>query len=542
MDRIAPPSLNYDNVLPLAIESRSNRRTFLPVNGQKFSNGTGSTIIRIDVNADSMLDPTHSYLSVDLTNDKPDLVPTNATDQLTRILHPEIGPAFIQRLRIESGGVTIEDINEYGRLYTAMMLHQCPEDYVNNVCGAYNLYPKQNSAATAPAAQIDGAVPCAGGGMTGLDAAADTIPFNGALPDSEITYLQDKTAIANGVLNHTAAAVVAGAAALGATQAGTTHFAMLDMDKGNAIRTGKSKTITIPLLSGFLNQDKYIPLIMMNAGFTIEIHLAPVNAVGITKEILVAIGGRNGTNPAAATVAAAAVDNEWSLTNVKYVANLIDLDREFYGRLRSVMEESGGVLQLAGQTYRHYSAVIPNGGGEQTISLPARVKSIKSIFGTFVNQAHRNSNASYNTSVFHNANITSFRFEIGSVRYPQTDISMAVGKKAEVMSELHKAFGKLGDYSHSSSVRPACLECKESARDTSVAGCGLAGFMLGYDFEAFQKVALESGINTADRSLPLNFVYNKSASSGTVKHHADFYVLSDAIYYINLDGTCSVSV
>ena len=36
MDRVAPPSLNYDDVLPLAIESRSNRRTFAPVNGSVF--------------------------------------------------------------------------------------------------------------------------------------------------------------------------------------------------------------------------------------------------------------------------------------------------------------------------------------------------------------------------------------------------------------------------------------------------------------------------------------------------------------------------
>ena len=62
MERIAPPQVNYDNVLPLAIESRSNRREFLPVNGQTFSNTNGATICRIDVNADSMLDASHSYL------------------------------------------------------------------------------------------------------------------------------------------------------------------------------------------------------------------------------------------------------------------------------------------------------------------------------------------------------------------------------------------------------------------------------------------------------------------------------------------------
>jgi hypothetical protein len=49
-----------------------------------------------------------------------------------------------------------------------------------------------------------------------------------------------------------------------------------------------------------------------------------------------------------------------------------------------VMESTGGVLQLAGQTYRHFTAQTPIGQGPHTISIPARVKSVKSIFCTFI--------------------------------------------------------------------------------------------------------------------------------------------------------------
>ena len=108
-ERVSPPQVNYDNVLPLAVESRSNRREFHPVNGQSFSNSNGATIIRIDVNADSMLDATHSYLECDITN--------NAGADNFLAVNP-FSPAWIQRLRIESGGVVIEDINEYSRLYS----------------------------------------------------------------------------------------------------------------------------------------------------------------------------------------------------------------------------------------------------------------------------------------------------------------------------------------------------------------------------------------------------------------------------------------
>ena len=51
----APQSVNYTDTLPLAIASAQNRRSLYLQNGQSFTD-TGSNIIRIDVNADGLLD------------------------------------------------------------------------------------------------------------------------------------------------------------------------------------------------------------------------------------------------------------------------------------------------------------------------------------------------------------------------------------------------------------------------------------------------------------------------------------------------------
>ena len=56
VERVVPKELNYDSALPLAIESRNNRRVFLPNNGQNFTSNA-SNIVRIEINADSMLAP-----------------------------------------------------------------------------------------------------------------------------------------------------------------------------------------------------------------------------------------------------------------------------------------------------------------------------------------------------------------------------------------------------------------------------------------------------------------------------------------------------
>ena len=523
MERVAPSSLNYDNILPLAIESRSNRREFRPNNGATFSNATGATHIRIDVNADSMLDALNSYLSVDITNN------AAATNFLG--LAP-FGPAFIQRLRIESGGVVIEDIDEYSRLFAMTSLCQCPESYLKNNyknLGMYQSFDTNNlqpagAGTLANRAGLTGNVcPIANAdGRTGFGSNTEELQYPRTL-QSVVAGQSAVLDIASGADNR------------------PTANALFNHCK---IVSGGTKTLNIPLMSGFLNMDKYIPLIMMNAGFTLDIELVSNDKIGTT------------TTENADAVVQASV---YTIDNVKYVAHLIDLDRSFYDKLRAVMDSTGGVLQLAGQTYRHYTGQLPVGATEHTITLPARVKSVKSIFATFHDSINYGIQVGgYSQSVFQNANVSDFRFEIGSVRYPQTNIKCkatgtddadTAGQVAEQLEvdteflvELQKAFGKLGDYQHQTAFS------KKNLSNVDIPMTGLtqglmpvSSYVLGFDFEAFQRVALEAGINTADRSLPINFICNKHRATVNPTR-ADFYVLTDAIYYISLDGTVSVSV
>ena len=509
--RVAPPQVNYDNVLPLAIESRSNRREFLPVNGQSFSNSTGATICRIDVNADSMLDATHSYLECDVTN--------NAAATNFLALNP-FSPAWIQRLRIESGGVVIEDINEYSRLYSMLTLAQTPKDYVKNNLATLGLYKQHTSANLIGdvASSLDLA---SNGGSVVADNAQSTPSVD------ELHYCMSAGGKLSGVNGFEANGTPTGAdiltpSALGL--AGSHSFARL--------ASGASRKMCIPLVSGWLNMDKYIPLIMMNAGFTIELTLCDANRIGITQ------------TEVADTAQGAFIASAWTISNVRYVAHLIDLDRSFYDRLRMVMDDAGGVLQLAGQTYRHFSGLFDgNAATQNTIALPARVKSVKSIFGTFLRSDQMGVAGNYDTSVFQRAGITSFRFEIGSVRYPQTDVVCnGNDDQAQREAELDKAFGKIGDYQHQKAYSAKHTTNDAGARTgANFNSSCLSAFMIGYDFEAFNRVMLEQGIDTASRSLPINVIINTNGNGGG-QVRGDFYVLCDAIFFVNLDGTASVSV
>eukprot|EP01051_Picozoa_sp_SAG22_P021290 SAG22_NODE_4645_length_1206_cov_4.360434_2_plen_141_part_00 len=100
---VVPRQLLYSDVLPVAIESRSNKRTFEPINGNTFAPG-GNAIIRLNINSDNLCDFTHSYLQAVLTNTS------------TKALALDTGIPWISRVQILSGGQELESISEYGRM------------------------------------------------------------------------------------------------------------------------------------------------------------------------------------------------------------------------------------------------------------------------------------------------------------------------------------------------------------------------------------------------------------------------------------------
>ena len=104
-------SINYTKILPLAVESRSRRRAFLPENGQRFVSD-GNNVIRIPVSASSLLDTKHSYLKVILDN------------QTGQGMGLDFGggSGLIQRLRILQGGTVLSDVQNYNKLVSAILL------------------------------------------------------------------------------------------------------------------------------------------------------------------------------------------------------------------------------------------------------------------------------------------------------------------------------------------------------------------------------------------------------------------------------------
>jgi hypothetical protein len=460
----APNSVNYSNQLPLGIEAKSQRRLFFPSTGDAYSSD-GSSIIRISLNYDGMLDTSQSYLKFDIKNN----TTASAGDGS---LVKDIGQPEIERLVISSGGVVLEDIQEYNTLLGAIL------------------------------------VPCQGNPAIVNDNCINFNAFNSGASDQTSSAVQYKYATA----------VASSDASNDADQTGNP-----------VIATGNTKTCCYKLVSGLLDNEKYLPLVLMNNGLDIEIHLATGNKIGCS--------GLKADRTAD--------DISYAISNPRYVAHLVDLQRDFYDMLRMTQQQSGGVIQIAGQTFRHFSNSLPKGStGAKSFNIPVRARSIKSIL--FV---HSRNVATNNSFQFYSSTggLLDYQVQIGATKFPPTSIAVNNDtNRGEPYYELMKSFGKLGSNIHSnllSSVNYLKKDDISVSAKVATSGTIMCFAPYGLDLETF-RAEIENGVDTSSRALPMTLLANYTAGGtggGNVDLTLHSYALIDSLFFINMDGSVSVS-
>lgn len=470
---VAPNAINYGNQLPLGIEAKSQRRLFFPATGDTYTS-TGNNIIRISLNYDGMLDTHQSYLKFDIENT------TNVAAAAGRNTY-DLGQPQIARLVVSSGGVVLEDIQNYNHLVGGIL---APCQY-----GSGNMNEAMTNAqcfASPFVATAGGNNTAQGGGKVGVLLYED--PANAAVADR--TAFNSKNVISVGAAN--------------------------------------KLSMCYKLYSGLLDNEKYLPLVLMNNGLDIEIHLATGEEA--------AVSDNAGNNPT------------YTISNVRYVAHLIDLQRDFYDMLRQTQQASGGVIQIAGQTFRSFTSPLDNAAGTYAVNIPVRARSIKSVFFKASNSVA--TNAVYSLSgaanLFAGANGGEYHLQIGATKYPPTAIQVKTdvgANKSEPYFELMKSFGKLGSTIHENLLYASnylpLADCGLAAR-AGANGDGVIPFApFGIDLETF-RAEIENGIDTSSRALPMTLHLTKGVSGATA-HNLFIYCMIDTLFFVNMDGSVSVS-
>ena len=510
----APKSVMYGDQLPLGIEAKSQKRLFFPTTGDTYS-PTSNTICRIDINYDGLMDTAQSFLEFDLAN------------KSGKRASFDIGHPVIRKLTISSGGVVLEEIHDYNALVGGVLfpaqagvqnLHY--EGMNNNGLDMTSAFT--NIANTEAGVRSAAAALATDGGIS--TAALATFTGDGTDESARVTAAkaQATTTVRDAVADSIVAGVNAGGGSV--SQKGVHRYAPVATAGAGATATSRNGVFDdndvfkqqYKLVSGLLDNDKYLPLVLMNAGITLEFELAPAIDCMVT---------------------ATATGADYEITNVRYVAHLIDLERSFYDRLRMVQQNSGGVLQIAGQSYRGFRAT-QSAATTKSLNCPARVRSIKSFFWKFARQG---ADTTFNLSAGSHNSLTEYQLSIGATRYPPTPnkVNNATNKTAPY-TELQKAFGKIA-----SNIHPDQLNSINYLRSDGSAGdMGSSDIVpfapFGIDLESFRH-EIENGVDTSSRALPITLHLTASGNPVAGAEDCQMWVLYDSLFYINMDGSVSVS-
>tara|TARA_R100000734_G_C3314014_1_gene105505 strand:- start:436 stop:2022 length:1587 start_codon:yes stop_codon:yes gene_type:complete len=522
MDAVsAPNSVNYGDQLPLGIEAKSQKRLFFPTTGDTYS-ATGNNIARIDINYDGLLDTAQSYLEFDITNN------CGASGSL------DIGHSAIKKLTVSSGGVVLEEIHDYNTLVGGFLVpsnagRQTLHYESMNLTGIdfsaafttrLQAQVDANCVAARPGAVVDGDMGTAIPDTSTADRAAQIrlaiLEAVNNLGRTKLIGAGGDGAIATAIRDSVNAYATNNANGTFETlrySSATNNIAANDGSIGDT----ETRKQHYKLVSGLLDNDKYLPLVLMNAGITLEIEFAPVNEVGV------AVGR----------------DFGYQITKLRYAAHLIDLERSFYDRLRMVQQSSGGVLQIAGQSYRGFRGTIGDTATSAAINCPARVRSIKSFFFGYKRGAQQ---SKFNTSALGHNNLSEFQLSIGATRYPPTPNECnAASNKVGAYTELMKAFGKIGSTVHSDLLNSGNYMAGSGADGFNNPSSVISFSPFAIDLESFRH-EIENGIDSSSRALPIT-LHTKHSGAGVPAGVNDvyMYVLYDSLFYVNMDGSVSVS-
>lgn len=407
-----------------------------------------------------------------------------------------------------SGGKELEDIQEYGRLYS--ILNNIQGSTLNDDEHSLTHHSQYGStinsnvtATTVTPALTDAQIVAAGTDGTNnlfdpVDAALATIRTK--------VNNQIDAQVNNGAFRYNAETQVA---------------------------ANGSVTFNVPIISAIFNIDKCFPLLLTDQGLDIYLHLESTNNIGVWS---------------------ADAPDDYHIKDVKYIAHEVNLDDSFVNQMKASMSATGGVLSLTSTTYRYNLVNDDSAASSATkdLNIAVRTKSLKGLIVKPMSSTFNENRGVYSLSPGQACGIRSVQFRVGSVLYPQSAIQYnndgAAGaiNKGELFNEVRKCFGTIGGYNYGTRLNQATLPNETGAEAVNKldATHGTSpqqnttqqNFIFAYDFETFAKSATESGLNTSDRALPVTMQINRSLGQAAGGVRYDTYAMCDCIIYISQNG------
>jgi len=545
MERVLPKTVDYLDVLPKAIPAERKRKKFHPANGTQYTQG--QTIIIEVADPRHFLDPAHSFLEFTFTN--------NSGQNLSFDFGG--GDTLIRNLRLQQAGNQIMNIQNYNRLMCAIINPVFHNRYKENEGSINNMAAGDtNMVATTPA-RITPSI------------AADN--NSGKNSGSSYTLCGDGAAAA--------------------------------ADRGMIVNGGQV-VFSIPLTGGLFSQSKLLPLPMLREPLQIIIDLeANIETIGCYSADPAAGNGYLVNNVSYTSELIDVPRDVLSMLRGVQEMNggslLLQANSFEYNNGTIPPAHNGEITINVPTRKKSIKSLLFCGQGPIT--------SLTTAFLDNMGMVPAGEFSAYTLSQSANFLLNSYQIKAGSLVHPPQPVRApgAAGsngvatttrsplQRGESAEELSKAFGFLGTtigsgvlntltYAPIKLTQPiaggaaqaivpgadmvkldaggAILRQRDITGGTGARaaappnGLTIAGHPsqmefspFGLDMEAFQKEAVNSGLNTESLALSMDLVLdidNPSAAAATQQSqqvNLDIYTWYDIIYYINMDGTITYS-
>ncbi len=374
-------------------------------------------------------------------------------------------------------------------------------------------------------------------------------------------------------------------------------------NKNNAARAQTIKrTFMMPLLSGLLNNPKYLPAqFFSGGGIMLVMHLSSNPFVPLR---IVADQPTRLEEPCTSGFN----QLSWKVDNPVYRAHTLNFEDTLVQNFTQAIK-NGGIL-WNGQSWRSHNTNFDTANSGVTLDITERVTSLKAIFACFRPQAYVDGNArllQVNSLSSYRCGVRQYQWRLGAVNYPdqpvavepfdfassypaypfpKTDIHNTSSGGLQAVDfgdhydneseklaqntcvgyfELMKAFGKISNVNAQFNflIEDYERECKIAGKQgvmypgTTTASnwalesnfspydCEFQGgmFVVALATEAYQQDigVIQSGINTAANAINIQLVLQKTKSVGSHTVNVTIFTLFDQVYALTPQGTLAVT-
>ena len=319
---------------------------------------------------------------------------------------------------------------------------------------------------------------------------------------------------------------------------GSAHMANNSLGVNDIVR------FSVPLIGGLFSQtgeSKLLPLPLLNAPIELFFDICGVNEPCCFAQ------------PAPLN---------WEISDVSVIADLIEVPRDVIGFMKELQMMHGGSLAIQGQAYEHNSGNLQPAPGNQTINIPSRKRSIKSVYWAgssrdFGAAGVATQAQTFDLSYSGQLCISSFFIRAGALVMPQPAVQCAGNpnvpgndqtKLGEQFMEFKKSIGHLGHAVGTGVL--ALINYGNTDGDNSDGGGGQQSPVsntpyelnpFGFNLDAYQNEAIKAGLDTQSLSLEMQLNLTLEADGGGLVFGevqvVDVFTLYDIQYYINADGS-----